>query len=126
MKNLIKATMLSSFLLAGANALAWEKPKNPDRFISIGVSLDHDKLEGGYGPRINDDSYMRVGEYENKVDVLEFDVRVPMSDSFTVGARIRSNTFQQRFNSEHPALDNDITDQKGLGFGISARYYFNR
>lgn len=109
------------------SALAWDTSKNPDRFISIGLNYDAATVDGGFGPKIDGDTYLKIGENVTKTSILQLDVRVPLTNRFTVEGRVRGIAVDDRFNSDYPTVvDSEIFDGSGSGFGVGVRYYLGK
>lgn len=124
MKFLTTVVVLASLT---QSALAWDTSKNPDRFISIGLNYDAATVDGGYGPKIDGDSYLKIGENVTKTSILQLDVRVPLTNKFTVEGRVRGIAVDDRFNSDYPTVvDSEIFDGSGSGFGVGVRYYLGK
>jgi len=122
---IMSVTMLVAMSLTSASA--WDTSKNPDRYLSIGLNYDSAKVDGGYGPKIDGDRYLKIGENVTKTSIFQLDVRMPVSNKLTIEGRLRGIAVDDRFNSDYPSLiDSEIFDGSGSGFGLGVRYYFVR
>lgn len=120
MKKIIFAAILVT--LTSTFSFAWECPKNPDRFPSIGLSLSGQAASA-------DQSYpsFPTGGSQNREDsvgMFILDTRLPLSNSFTLDFAIGSMHVKQTLD-ETATLDSQKYDANGGYFKIGARYYFN-
>jgi hypothetical protein len=110
--------IVATTLLLSLPSLAWEKERNPDRFPSLGVTLDSASGEG-------DATVSGLSQdVEETVSGLTLDVRLPLSNSFTLSTGLGG------YSSEVEAIENNIflgskSETSGGRFFISGRYYFN-
>jgi hypothetical protein len=127
MKNLSKLAVFSVVLTLTSQAFAWDTTKNPDRFLSIGLNYDAATVDGGYGPKLDEDRYLKIGENITKTSIIQLDIRLPLSNKLTVEGRVRGIAVDDRFNSDYPNdISSVIFDGSGSGFGVGLRYYFSR
>lgn len=121
MKKRIVLILVGSALLSAA-AQAWEHPANPDRFPSIGFSLQ------GYGTRsdVTVPSAPGAGkqESEDAIAFLILDTRLPLSDSFTLDLAIGSVGVKGTSQTTSAFLGTDVEGSGGY-FRIGGRFYFN-
>lgn len=121
---------LGSLLFAG-RAHAWEFTRNPDRFMSVGVNVS--KLDVG-GKRFEvdqpSDPLTRVnsGPENRNESVYGADLRLPVSDSVTVGLFYDyidgSNTFDREASGK--SIFRQSLDYTGNHYGMSVRFYLNK
>lgn len=128
MKTLTRIMSISMLVaMPLTSSFAWDTSKNPDRYPSLGLNFDTANIDGGYGPRIDADNYLKVGESVTKTVTVQLDLRLPVTNRFTLEGRVRGISVDERFNSDYPdVIDSDIFDGSGSGFGVGLRYYFVR
>lgn len=116
-----KWIVAGAFVLAAGAAQAREFALNPDRFPSIGLSLEGEGYEG-------ETKFPSAGlkqDSEFGYSRLTIDTRLPLSNSFTLELALGS--VGRRYEAdETPFLDSVDERQGGGYFRIGGRYYFNR
>lgn len=115
---MFKKIIAVSLFLIPSVSLAWEQPKNPDRFPSLALTLDGTSSTGDYSS-----SNLRQ-DVENQTSELLFDTRLPLSEYFTlsIGLGAIGTTFKGKENSNFFSSE---TKTNGGHFFISGRFYFN-
>jgi hypothetical protein len=113
--------LLSAFL--AAPTFAGEYDRNPDRFPSLGITLD---LGGASG-----DATLTASGASAKQDVasglasLALDTRIPVSQSVTLSAGLA--LFGNASEADETALlSKQEVNQSGFNLTLGMRYYFNQ
>lgn len=98
---------------------AWEVPKNPDRFPSLGLTYTGVSETGDY----NIQGYKQDVETTNRS--LIADLRLPLATSFTLSIGV-GGTHSEVLGKENFNFYGSKTDTSGGLFTISGRFYFNQ
>lgn len=123
MKSLIVALCL---IALPCLVTAADTSKNPDRFISVGLNYDYDRVSGDTGPFFNN-RWVKIGENEYKTQAIQLDIRVPVNHCFTIEGRVRGNLNEERFTSiDQNSILDSRSSMGGSGYGLGVRYYFSR
>jgi hypothetical protein len=112
-------SIVSLLAMVPASSFAWEHPKNPDRFPSIGFTYSSTAEEGEMKTQ------GATQDVETAGGALVLDTRLPLSNSFTlnVGLGLTASTVEGKDNQYFYGSE---TDTKGGTFFIGGRYYFNK
>lgn len=115
---MLKKLMILSLILSPSLSFAWEHPQNPDRFPSLGLTLDGTSASG---------DYTTAGfkqDVDSETSEILLDTRLPLSNSFTlsIGLGATGTTFKGK---ENPNFFSSETKTNGGHFFITGRYYFN-
>ena len=108
-----------SLVVIPSLSFAWEHPKNPDRFPSLGLTYAANALEGDFA------SAGTSQDIESESSELLIDTRLPLSDSFTLSVGLGGVSTNTK-GKDSPTLFSSETDASGGSFVISGRWYFNR
>ena len=127
----LKAASLA--VLLALPARAWEFPDNPDRFPSIGLHVDNEKLDGDRTEIVINNIGERL-PYRNS-DETEFtwrggaDVRLPLHRSITMSfmyERVETEWFFKRRNTLGGDLYEENRRLSGYNYQLGFRLYLNR
>lgn len=111
--------LLFLIALLPASLFAWEHPKNPDRFPSIGLSYAGSTLEGEYVIEgFKQDTEVKTG-------LLLLDTRLPLSNKLTLDVGIGSTAIRET-SEENRNFFGEREDLKGAYTRIGIRYYFSK
>lgn len=121
-------TILLLVILCPAASFAWEIPKNPDRFPSLGLNISNADYDGSsqnvlwVSPVYTlNDNYK--SEYEERLK--GFDLRLPLHESFTFEFgfdRVKTHSKKTLSNNKYIKYD----DLNGNSYKLGVRFYFNQ
>lgn len=101
---------------------AWERPLNPDRFPSFGVSAQGNSVSGDWKSSERPDLGKQT--ITDTASALIADVRLPLTNSWTLTLAFGGISRSVKYEST-PLLYDQSIEQTGGYFAISGRYYFN-
>lgn len=134
MKKLNKQSglILFAFLIA-STVHAWEFINNPDRFPSVGLHVDNQKLKGNREETVVNSAGQDVPYRHSDETAYQWrggaDVRLPATQSltFTVSYdRVETDDWFTRHNTLGGDMYKEHKNLKGDNWGIGVRLYFNK
>lgn len=108
---------------------AWEFDRNPDRFISVGLTATRANLDGNSTTTLPGGAFAGSTDNEVKTRVLGADVRIPVHQSLTLSVsyeRLKQDVHTNGADNLGSPAYIDGNDQSGQRYGASIRYYFNK
>lgn len=126
MKTLIG--FVAAVVFFGVSAMAWEFPRNPDRFPSIGFNAIDMELEGD---RIDIDqptlatTRTQSGPLTQSLYMIGADVRLPLNDQITLTLAADSVSGDSSFSRGGNTFKED-SRVKGHRLGVGLRLYFSK
>ena len=125
MKKMLAVIVLFSFV---ATSKAYEQPRNPDRFISLGLNVENLQQSGDFTavsmPSVILTDVSRGPAQENYTGI-GLDVRIPANDCLTLSAG-----YMNLVGDSSHSRDNGLYTEKikftGYRLNFGARLYFNR
>ena len=124
----IAPAALALMLFVGS-AGAWEFERNPDRFISVGLTMQRTALNGDSATALPNGVHAASTDNEVRARAIGADVRIPVHQSLTFSVsyeRLNQETRSTGFDNLGGHAYNDGNDQSGQRYGASVRYYFNK
>lgn len=114
-------------LLISVPTFAWEHPRNPDRFPSIGLRIENHKLGGNYAAVSNPNgvSLIERGSVDDDGTGLGANLRLPVNSGLTLDfdyMTIDGEKVISRNNNIYRSNEN----LDGYRMGIGIRLYLNK
>lgn len=117
----MKKLVMVVTLLSASNVFAWEFPLNPDRFPSVGAALTGVSRTGTeHEPMLG-----RSRDFDGKSAEAGADVRLPLSNSFTLQVGGFYDNYPSKYNMTTGLTEVDYSSHE-IGATVSGRYYFNK
>lgn len=109
-------------------ARAWEFPRNPDRFPSVGFNISSADL-GGERDEVSTPSTVLTNAQGGPVDfsgnTAGMDVRLPVNDGMTLS--ISADHYDNRTDfKRNGGTYRESESLRGFKYGLGVRVYFNR
>jgi hypothetical protein len=124
----MKKLLLIFILVSPVTSYAWEKPRNPDRFVSFGFNVSQSDVDGQRA-EVNQPSAILTNAYLGSDEVslhsIGADVRFPATNSLTLSLSYDKLSTEQTFLRQG-GVYKESTNMDGQRVTFGLRLYLNK